>query len=121
MLLWLALCWFARAVFIDGDPAGACALNTNNRTCLVRATIGSWIYLQVFGKAALLLAALTWMPRLPLRAAACCVAALSACLALAFFNAEGGSIALVVALLSLAQHWQGSRAGTPVIEQAGRQ
>ncbi|MBP8926905.1 MAG: hypothetical protein KBG75_13680, partial [Pseudomonadales bacterium] len=103
LLSWLAACYVLRFELMESRAAADfCLLDATALSCLLRAQLGRWIYLQYFGIAALLLVlaanCVRGRMRFFLAAAGLCVAIA----ALVLYNVNFGAPAAVFALLTLA-------------------
>ena len=100
---WLLALFAVRYGFMEipaeSDP---CQRDADGMACRLRALLGLWIHLGIFGVAALILAFASHLPLGRARPALAFSALLAALLALVLYNVNLGAPAAVLAVLALA-------------------
>ena len=103
LLLWLAGCYALRFGLMESrGAADFCLLDETAWSCLLRAELGRWIYLQYFGIGALLLVLAANLARGGARVFLAAAALFAATAALVLYNVNLGAPAAVFSLLTLA-------------------
>lgn len=103
LLLWLGACYVLRFGLMESRAAAdLCLLDATAFSCLLRAELGRWIYLQYFGIAALLLVLVANFSRGRTRFFLAAAGLFAAIAALVLYNVNFGAPAAVFALLTLA-------------------
>ena len=103
LALWLGACYVLRFELMESrEVADFCLLDATAFSCLLRAELGGWIYLQYFGIAALLLVLAANFARGRARFFLAASGLFVATAALVLYNVNLGAPAAVFALLTLA-------------------